>query len=176
MTEAKEEFGWNDALPPPKERQILPVGDAEFEVLKMDRARKELGKLGMVNVAVLSLMIKSLEDDSITETVECLLPLSSKVAFKLYQFFASIGQYNHGDVENGKPFAPNWSKVVGSTGLCTIKHRAWKGRDGADRTSAEVDLYLDAKGRARLSDKPRAVGVAQQQGDDPEPKFDQVPF
>jgi hypothetical protein len=173
MTEAKEEFGWSDALPPPQERQMLPVGDAEFEVLKMERARKEMGKLGMVNVAILNLMVKSLEDESITSNVECLLPLSSKVVFKIYQFFASIGQYDHGDVENGKPFAPDWTKVVGSTGLCVIKHRAWKGKDGAERTSTEIDMFLDPKGRARASDKPRAVGATDKADD---PTFDQVPF
>ena len=52
MSETKE-IGWGDALPPPKEFELLPEGDAQFEVLKIERARKEMGKLGTCNVAVL---------------------------------------------------------------------------------------------------------------------------
>lgn len=160
MSTENNGFGWTDELPPPNEWKLMPEGDAEFEVLKLERARREFGKLGTVNIADVTLRVVSRADPDNPEEVTAALPLHPKVAFKLYQFFAAIGLYAHGDVEGGKPFRPDWSKVVGKVGYCTIKHRAWKGRDGGERKSAEVDAFLDAQGRTRASDQPRAVGEA----------------
>lgn len=157
-----KELGWNDALPPPQEFALLPEGDAQFEVLKLERARKTMGKLGEVNVGVVTLLVASYAPGAESDTIECNLPLSPKTVFKLYQFFAAIGQYKHGDVESGKPFTPNWAKVVGCTGNCVIKHRKWTGRDGAEKTGHEVDAFLDAEGRTRASDDPRKVGPPDQ--------------
>ncbi len=159
-------FDWNAELPPPKEFEILPEGDAEFEVLKLERARKEMGKLGTVNVAILTLMVKSQVDQKAdSKTIETNLPLSPKTVFKLYQFFASIGQYTHGEVENGKPFTPNWAKIVGKGGYCVIKHHPWKDRNGKERFSEEVVAFLDSKGRQRASDQPREVGASAEPAD-----------
>lgn len=159
---SEKEFGWNDALPPPREFELLPEGDAQFEVLKLERARKDMGKLGEVNVAIVTLLVASYAAGAEPQSVECNLPLSPKTVFKLYQFFASIGQYKHGDVESGKPFTPNWSKIVGKTGNCVVKHRTWKGRDGADRKGNEIDAFLDDQGRTRASDQPRTVGATEE--------------
>jgi hypothetical protein len=157
MSEEKE-FGWNDALPPPQEKKVMPEGDAEWEVLKLERARKPMGKLGTVNTAVLTLLVTSLEDPTCSEKMEENLPLAPSMSWKLYQFFASAGQYAHGDVEKGKPFTPNWGKVEGATGLCTIVHREWERKDKTKAKSPQIGAYLDDKGRSRASDEPRAVG------------------
>jgi hypothetical protein len=169
-----ETFDWKDSLPPPKEFDLLPEGDAEFEVLKLDRARKEMGKLGTVNVAIVKLLVTSMIAQTDPQPVEVNLPLSPKTVFKLYQFFAAIGQYKHGDVESGTPFTPNWSKVVGATGLCVVKHRPWKTKDGQERKGADIDVFLDEHGRTKASDKPRAVGKTE--SNSKEQSFDQVPF
>lgn len=158
MSEQKD-IGWGDALPPPKEFELLPEGDAQFEVLKIERARKEMGKLGTCNVAVLSLLVASFNGGD-PAPVEVNLALHPKTVFKIYQFFAAIGQYNHGDVENGKPFTPNWSKVTGQSGNCVIKHRKWTGRDGKEKVGFDVDAFLDADGRTRAGDEKRTVGKA----------------
>lgn len=152
-------FGWNDELPPPQEYKTMPEGDAQFEVLKLVRARRDFGKLGTCNIADVTLRVASYADADNPQEIEVALALHPKMAFKHYQFFAAIGMYKHGDVEAGKPFRPDWPKIVGKVGLCTIKHREWKGKDGATRKSADVDLFLDDQGRSRASDKPRAVGA-----------------
>jgi len=154
-----DEIGWNEPLPPPKEFELLPEGDAQFEVLKLERVRKDMGKLGTCNVAVLHLLVASYSGGD-SQPMECNLPLHTKTVFKLYQFFAAIGQYTHGDVENGKPFTPNWAKVVGQQGNCVLKHRAWAGKDGKERKSPDIDVFLDESGRTRASDAPRKVGPA----------------
>lgn len=167
MTDEKE-YGFEDAMPPIQEKKILPVGDAEFEVLKFERARKPMGKLGTINTGVVTLLVRSLVDPDCTEKLEENLPLAPSMAWKVYQFFASIGQYKHGDVEAGKPFTPNWAKVEGATGLCTIQHREWERKDKTKAMSPQIGAYLDDQGRSRASDEPRAVG--------PQSEFDSVPF
>lgn len=163
----KADFGWDEALPPPREFALLPEGDAKFEVLKLERVRKDMGKkLGTCNVAVLSLLVTSYIDPENPLPIEVNLPLSHLIVFKLYQFFAAIGQYTHGDVEAGKPFQPNWNEVVGSTGLCVVKHRPWKGRDGVERHDNDIEAYLDDQGRTRATDDPRVVGGQEAAGAD----------
>lgn len=160
MTENTDTFDWNAPLPPPQERVTLPEGDAKFEVLDLKRERKEMGKLGTVNVAVVTLLVTSLVAPEASDKMEENLPLSPSMVWKLYQFFASIGQYQHGDVEGGKPFTPNWGKVKASEGFCTIKMRDWTTKKGEARKSPQIDQFLDAQGRARASDEPRPIGDA----------------
>ena len=174
-----ETFGWDSALPENTKPavEILPAGDAEFEVMKLDRQRKEMGRLGTCNVAVMKLQVTSLVENVQPQMIEVNLPLSPVTAYRLYQFFASIGHYKHGEVESGKPFKPDWSKVVGSTGLCVVKHREWTGKDGKTRVSADIDAYLDEKGRTRESDSPRAVGdPSRASKPSASEKYDQIPF
>ena len=152
-------YGWNDDLPPPKEFVLMPEGDAQFEVLKMERARRDWGKLGTVNVADLTLRVVSFAAPDDPQELEAAIPLHPKMAWKAYQFFASIGQYKHGDVEAGKPFRPNWAKVEGACGCCTIKHRPWKNKAGKEMKSPEVNDFLDEQGRSRASDPVREVGA-----------------
>lgn len=133
-----DELGWDDEIEPGDGFQVLPEGLAQFEVLKFDRSRREMGKLGMINVAILRLMLTSSESGE-TATREVKLPLHRKVQFKLYQFFTAIGQRKHG--QDG-PFAPDWTKVVGSTGFCEIKHRRWTGKDGKERIDDEPEKFL----------------------------------
>lgn len=160
MTEEKE-LGWDDALPPPQAFELLPEGDAEFEVLGIQRGRKEMGKLGICNVATATLLVAPYNPGK-QQRMDVNLPLHATVVFKTYQFFASIGLYQHGDAESGKELRPDWTNAIGKTGLCVIKHRTFKKKSDPEGTatgrSHEVDCFLDEKGRSRMSDKPRAVG------------------
>lgn len=133
-----DELGWDDEIEPGDGWTVLPEGLAQFEVLKFEKARKEKGKLGTVNVAVLKMLFKHLETGE-TDTKDVELPLHRKLQFRLYQFFTAIGQRKHGDEG---PFAPNWGRVVGELGYCQIKHRTWTGQDGKERTDYEPDKFL----------------------------------
>ncbi len=140
MTENNDALNWDSPIEKGDEFVILPEGLADFEVLKLDRARKEMGKLGTCNVGVLKLLLTSRGDGS-SATKDVNLPLHRKVQFKLYQFFTSIGQRKHG--EDG-PFVPNWGKVAGATGVCEIEHRKWIGKDGKERTDYDVKKFMAA--------------------------------
>ncbi len=131
-------FGWNDEIEEGSGFTLLPEGPAAFTVKEFSRERKEMGKLGECNVAVLELECTS-DEDGETADVTCNLPLHRKVQFKLFQFFTAIGQRQHG----AGPLKPDWSKVGGASGRCLLSTREWTGRDGATRYSNEVERFLD---------------------------------
>jgi len=131
-------FGWKDDIEPGTDFVLLPEGPCAFTVASFARERKEMGKLGECNVAVLELECES-EAGGETGKVSVNLALHRIVQFKLFQFFTAIGQRQHGD----GPLKPDWSKVEGATGRCTLGVREWKGRDGETRHSNEVIKFLD---------------------------------
>lgn len=149
-----DNMGWNDALPPMEQHGLPVKGDAQFEVLSFRKAREDVKDCGECNVAVLTLLVAPFAHGAKQEKVEDKLVLHKKWAWKLYQFFASIGQYKHGDVDNGKPCTPDWNKVVGSSGNCVVEHTP--GRKEGQFFPRLV--YLDENGRSRASDQPREVG------------------
>ena len=134
-----DELGWDDAIEPTV-YTVLPEGPGTFEVLDFSRTRKEKGKLGECNVAVLKLLVEHTESGE-TATFEEEIPLHKKLAFLILQFFTAIGQREHG--EEG-PFTPNWAKgkIVGASGCCVIGVRTWKKRDGSDASQNEIKTWL----------------------------------
>lgn len=146
-------FDFNSPLPPPDAFELVPEGDARFIVMDMKRVQKERGKLGTVWIAELKLRVVPMNGES-----DKPMPMSADVvlhptlAFLVYQFFAAIGQYQHGSKD---PFKPNWNAVVGSEGYCVVKHRPWTNKDGEQRVQAEIKAWLDSKGRSSAKDEPR---------------------
>jgi hypothetical protein len=150
-----EAFDFNSPIPS-QEQPTLPQGDATFFVKKMRRVKKERGSLGTCWIAELVMQITP-HDGSEPEQLTDELVLHTKLGFRLYQFFAAIGQYAHGTKD---PFQPKWDEVEGATGYCSIKHRPWTSpKDGTSRIFVEVDKYFDAEGRSRESDEPRTFNA-----------------
>jgi len=132
---ASEGFGWDSKINPAdaeKKYPLLPEGPAMFTVLKLERKRKEIGEMGMQNVAVVTVALNTLVDEYDKEQfaekteVEINLILVKSLLWKLLQFFVSIGQRKHGDEGI---FVPNWAKIEGEFGRCTIGHRKGKKND-----------------------------------------------
>ena len=63
--------------------------------------------------------------------------LSSNFEWKLCQFFTAIGQRKHGE-----KLAPNWNKVVGSTGTCEVGKDTYT-KDGNTREKNVIKRYLE---------------------------------
>lgn len=140
-------------LPPPKEYTRLPEGDAAFEIIDMKRTRRPVGRLGEISIAELHLQVTPSDGSGVRKLVSE-VKLHEELAFLLYQFAASIGQYEHG---SGKAISIDWGKVPGSSGFCVIKHRTYKNKDNEDRVAVDVDKWLDPQGRASSQDKPRQI-------------------
>ena len=152
-TQNNDAFGFDDQLPEDRPRGQLPVGDATFMVKSMRRVQKERGSLGTVWIAELKLQVTP-HDGSDPQPLTEELVLHTTLGFRLYQFFASIGQYEHGSKEQ---FKPDWDAVPGSVGFCSIKHRPWVTKENEKRTQVEVDKWFDQQGRANAKDEPREM-------------------
>lgn len=143
-------------LPPPREYNRLPEGDAHFEILDLKRNRRTIGKYGETPVADLVLSVTPAAGGG-TQKLNVSVILNEDFIWKLYQFAAAVGQYEHG---SGKAISIDWNKIPGSSGFCVLKHRAYKNKEGEDRIAVEIDKWLDAQGRAGSGDKPRKIEIA----------------
>lgn len=165
-----QEMGWDSEIDPGevnKPKSLLPEGEAFFTVVEMKRDRRPLGKLGVCNIADITLMVTSTNTDGPGGDVEDSLPLHPDMMWKVLQFFTAIGQRQHGD--NGK-FTPDWGKLEEAGGRCVINHRKYTGRDGAEKLANNVERYL-AEGEeykpAAKKGEPKTAAPAQKS----KPKF-----
>lgn len=138
-------FGWTDEVDPASATDkytILPDGEALFTILKFERERKDWGKFGTINVAILTLLVKSLVAEATSEIKEQ-IGLHHDLDWKITQFFTALGQRKTGDT--GK-FTPDWSRIVGGAGRCMVKARKYAKRDDALGTMTgianDVDKFL----------------------------------
>lgn len=137
--ENKKGFGWDDEIDPTQStRVLLPAGPAIFNVMELKRERKEFGKYGTQNVAVVTLMVSTMEPGFDSQEITVQLPLVNELKWKLTNFFTAIGQRKHGD--EGK-FVPNWATVVGATGQCVLEHRTYKNKKDNEVTIADVKEF-----------------------------------
>lgn len=135
-------LGWDAPVDPTKtggKFGVLPEGDAVAIVTKLERKRQEFGKFGTINVAVLTISLRSIVDDSESE-LQLYLGLHSDLAWKLTAFFTALGQRKHGD---SGLFVPNWTKVEHDTFACTVKQRKFHKKDDAPGEKTGVGNEID---------------------------------
>lgn len=136
-TTIDREFDWDDEISNEgSEFTLLPEGEYEFEVTKVERGRsKGSSKLPACNMAIITLRVS---DGRQSTLITDQLVLHSKVEWKLCQFFVAIGQKKHGE-----PLRMNWSAVTGAKGRCKVYVDEWEGRDGSIKKNNKIDRYLD---------------------------------
>lgn len=126
------ELGWEDEISQESSFVLLPAGEYEFTVDHYVRKRYQGGKnMCACNMAELHLTVDG-------TTIIDNLYLNSKAEWRLSQFFIGIGQK-----KKGVPFRPNWNAVPGSRGRLKLGVRTWKGNDGTERQSNEVNEYFE---------------------------------
>lgn len=140
MTEFTPKIGWDDQLDdiPQEEFVVLKPGQYHFKVTGFERS--EWGpqtKLAGYRYAAIDLRFSNNEEES---TGNDKLTLHPKHLWRVRAFFKAIGC----DVEEGKPFVPNWANVLGAEGECIVRNREWTStRDGKKYVSNEVERYLE---------------------------------
>jgi hypothetical protein len=129
------EYGWEDEISDEgKEFVLLPEGDYEFTVSKIERARHNGSeKMPPCNVAKVTVTVWG-ADDSIDITEN--LFLCNKMEWKLSQFFLSIGLKKHGE-----PLRMNWPASVGKKGKCHVYVDTFKNKNGEDRQSNKIKKF-----------------------------------
>lgn len=135
------EYDWGTPIEdvPEPEFLVLPEGDYDFTVLKVERSRtKEKPGSPACNMAILTLQIKA--PDGQTVAVTDYLVLRSSLQWKLSQFFKAIGQMPEG----AKNFRMNWGAVPGAHGRCHLYVDEWQPSNGGEkRKNNKVKAYLN---------------------------------
>ncbi len=133
-------FEWDDIIQNDSpDYVVLPEGDYEFTVLKMERKRFTPGpnaKLPPCNQADILLQIAAPNGDISTFTHS--LFLHSKCEGMLCAFFTAIGQRKHGEA-----LKMNWAKVPGSRGKCKVGVHTYTKKDGTQGQSNEIKKFYE---------------------------------
>jgi len=137
------ELAWDDEIEDDGPSfTIVPEGDYEFEVMKMERARHNgSANLPPCNKAVVHIKITGEGGET---TIKHNLFLHTKTEGLLCAFFRGIGQRKHGE-----KIAMNWNRVVGSTGRAKVGIRKWTNDDGKEMEFNEIVEFYDPE------DKPQ---------------------
>ncbi|WP_294471470.1 DUF669 domain-containing protein [uncultured Ruminococcus sp.] len=129
------EYGWEDMISDEgKEFVLLPEGDYDFTVSKIERARHAGSeKMPPCNMAKVTVTVWGKEDKiEITEN----LFLCNKMEWKLSQFFLSIGLKKHGE-----PLKMNWAAAQGRSGKCHVYVDTYKKKDGSEGKSNKIRKF-----------------------------------
>lgn len=143
----ERELKWDDAIEHDgSDFILLDPGEYKFTVTGFERARHGgSAKLPPCNKAVLSVRIDDGEGN--IATIQHNLFLHSKTEGLLCQFFRSIGAR-----KSGERLVMDWSKVVGSRGLCKVGVRDWTAKNGTIKQSNEIERFLNPPGDGIIDD------------------------
>lgn len=132
MSEEVREYGWEDEIVNEGGGyELLPEGDYDFTVSKVERARFQGSeKVPPCNMAKVTFTIWG-PDDKIEITDNFLL--CSKFECKLSALFLAIGQK-----KRGEPLRMNWNSVTGAKGKCHVFIDNYRKKDGSDGRSNKI--------------------------------------
>ena len=138
------ELGWDDAI----ENEDTPfvvaeAGDYDFVVTGFERARfGGSAKMPACNQAKLTIQLQ-IPGKANPCTIKHNLFLHSKTEWKLCEFFTAIGQRKHGE-----RVTMNWNAVIGATGRCKVSKRSFKGNDGNELWTNDIDKFYEPAANA----------------------------
>lgn len=135
------EFGWDDEISNEGTPfRVVPEGDYKFTIVGFEKGRHQPqpgGKLPACNKAILTVRVNDPSDGAEVDLVYNLF-LHSSQEWKLCEFFVGIGRKKHGE-----PLRMDWSNMIGVTGMCHVKVRKYKNRDGQERDSNEISKWFE---------------------------------
>lgn len=158
MNNNGHELGWEDAI----ENEGTPfvvaeAGDYDFVVTGFERARfGGSTKMPPCNQAKLTIQLR-IPGEADPCTIKHNLFLHSKTEWKLCEFFTAIGQRKHGE-----RVTMNWNAVIGATGRCKVTKRAFKGDDGTEKWTNDIDKFYEPAANASPASTNAAPAYTQQ--------------
>lgn len=128
------ELGWEDEIIEEGGNFVLlPEGDYDFTVSKVERARYEGSeKMPACNMAKVTFCVFG-ESDKV-EIMENFY-LCSKCEWKLSSLFLAIGLKKHGE-----PLKMNWGAVSGKNGKCKVIVENYTKKDGTQGQSNKIKI------------------------------------
>ena len=138
-------MGWNDMLDNDKQEfVVLPEGDYLFTVTGFERGQYQGGpKIPACPKAVLTLTI---DNDQGPATARVILLLHRQVAWKVSDFFISIGQ-----MKRNEKASMNWNQVLGARGKGHFRPREYTSGDGEIRKINDLERFIDYDPREHMT-------------------------
>ena len=121
------EMDWDSGISAEASQANLPpVGEYGFTVIEFEKTQSKTGKK-MAKVTL------KLDESAQFWKVNDYLVLQDSMAWKLAQFFESLGLKKKGEPLTSMP----WDKVLNETGRVRIKHETYEGKE-----NCKVDRYV----------------------------------
>lgn len=116
---------------------LLPEGFYPFRVERMERERYQ-GSQKMPQCPMAKLTLSVTGADGRDTTVQQRLYITRNQLWKVSRFMESVGRGRNGA---GKVII-DWGGIEGSTGWVKLKVRSYTGRDGQERQTNDVELFV----------------------------------
>ena len=133
----ERELGWDDVISKETDFILLPEGDYDFKVSKIERKRYAPGpnaKLPPCNMVEITMVIES---DKGSAHIFDNLYLHTRTEGMLSAFFLSIGHK-----KKGEELKMDWNKVVGACGRATIEINEYVSSTGETRQNNRIKRFL----------------------------------
>lgn len=126
-TENAAEMDWDSGISAEAgQANLPPVGEYGFTVVELEKTMSKTGKK-MAKVVI------ELDQEAQFWKITDYLVLQENMAWKLAQFFESLGLKKKGEPLTSMP----WNKVLNETGRVKIKHETYEGNE-----NCKVDRYI----------------------------------
>lgn len=170
MNNENEFLDWNGSFIAEESTfTLLPAGEYPFVVIGMERKIYDGPSQKIPNGAPYAEIEFEITAPEGTTTVKERIYLMKKWAWKLTQFFSSIGQ---GPVV-GQPFSPNWQMVVGSRGRAKISVNTYQ-KNGENKQNNRIDEFLEGPTNSGVVNQ--GYTTQPQQNFNQQPNFNQPPM
>lgn len=139
MVENQGALSWDSPIEKESSFVLLPEGEYEFKVAKMERGQYQPSQNSKIREACpkadLELKIQSTQGEA---TIFESLILHSLSEWKISEFFIAIGQK-----KKGQPLTPNWAQVPGATGRAKIEVNKYTDKNGNERENNRVAEFVE---------------------------------
>ena len=126
-TENAAEMDWDSGISAEAgQANLPPVGEYGFTVVELEKTLSKTGKK-------MAKVVLELDREAQFWKITDYLVLQENMAWKLAQFFESLGLKKKGEPLTSMP----WDKVLNETGRVKIKHETYEGNE-----NCKVDRYI----------------------------------
>ena len=166
MSDENKQMDWDTPIPGTSENayRLPPVGEYRFRVQEFKRSTFQPSQRPDAKIKTscpkLELVVDLYDRNGEAYSQKASVLLHESCMGILVSFLRSVGLRKHGDEAS----VPDWNKVPGAIGSCTVKHRDYRNKDG--EAAKQADVTWKDPGETQLDKDIAAGSVA-----DPLPPF-----
>lgn len=142
MIDENESYDWDSTIGKEADDggfNVLPDGDYPFEVTSLERGRYEGNPQKGTKACPKATVTLKVDGGAYGDAyVKENIFLNRKNAWKIKSLFVCIGLV----AADAEEFVPNWTAIIGCSGMCTLKKTQFEGKDGDMRNTNDVKKFL----------------------------------